>query len=141
MVVAIAYAIELKRMPELKKPTLWKKIYHGFSYPVYFLNPLYSIFSVLLLTLCFFSFSMAVSDSNEIKNKITQPYSLSLNDPIQQKKITLLAEVQIVTSTARNLFVYDNKQEKILIIPQNNIAALVPIIETKKAVEKTPNTE
>jgi len=141
MVIAIAYAIELKRMPELKKPTLWKKIYHGFNYPVYFLNPLYSIFSVLLLTLCFLSFSMAVSDSKRIKNKRTQSYSLSLNDPIQQNKTALLAEVQIVTSTARNLFVYDNKQNKLLIIPQNNIAALVPIIETKKAVEKAPATK
>ncbi len=141
LVIAIAYAIELKRMPELKNPTLWKKIYHGFNYPAYFLNPLYSIFTVLFLTLCFFSFSMAVSDSKRIKNKITQPYSLSLNDPIQQKKVTLLTEVQIVTSTARNLFVYDNKQEKLLIVPQNNIAALVPIIETNKAVKKTSSIE
>ena len=84
---------------------------------------------------------MAVSDSKRIKNKITQPYSLSLNDPIQQKKVTLLTEVQIVTSTARNLFVYDNKQEKLLIVPQNNIAALVPIIETNKAVKKTSSIE
>jgi len=141
ILTAVAYAIELKRMPELKKPTLKKKIYHFIHYPFYFLNPIYSILTVLLIMLCFLSFFLAVEDSKTIKNKITQPYSLSLNDPIQQKKITLLAEVQIVTSTARNLFVYDNKQEKILIIPQNNIAALVPIIETKKAVKKTPTTE
>lgn len=141
MVIAIAYTIELKRMPELKKPTLWKKIYHGFSYPAYFLNPLYSIFIALLLTLCFLSFSMAMSDSKTIKDKTTQSYSLSLNEPIQQNKTAILAEVQIVTSTARNLFIYDNKQNKLLIIPQNNIAALVPIIETNKTIEETPNTE
>jgi hypothetical protein len=141
IIVGLAYAIELKRMPELKKPTLWKKVYHGINYPVYLLNPIYSIFSILLLMLCFISFSLAVSDSKRINDKVTQSYSLSLNDPIQKNKITLLSDVQIVTSTSRNLFVYDNKQEKLIIIPQNNIAALVPIIETSKPVIKAPRTK
>lgn len=141
MIVAIAYAIELKRIPDPKKPTLWLKVYHCINYPVYLLNPIYSIFSALLLVLCIFSFSLAVSDSERIKDKITQRYSLSLNDPIQQNKTALLAEVQIVTSTARNLFVYDNKQDKLLIIPQNNIAALIPIIAVSNAVQKKPVTE
>ncbi|WP_019026021.1 hypothetical protein [Colwellia piezophila] len=141
MLVAIAYAIELKRIPDPKKPTLWLKIYHSINYPIYLLNPIYSIFSLLFLVLCIFSFSLAVSDSKKIKNKITQNYSLSLNEPIQQNKLTLLVEVQIVTSTARNLFVYDNKQDKLLIIPQNNIAALIPIIEMNKDVKTKPDTE
>ena len=89
--------------------------------------------------LCFFSYSYAQTDSERIKEKITQPYSLSLNDPIQQNKTTLLPEVQIVISTARNLFVYDNRQEKLLIIPQNNIAALIP--KVKPAVEQLMKQE
>jgi hypothetical protein len=139
--VAFSYIWQLKRIPDPKKPTLLQKFYHGAFYPFLLINPTYSIATVLLVVLCIYPFLLAGKVSERIKDKITQPYSLSLNDPIQQNKTTLLDEVQIVTSTARNLFVYDNKQEKVLIIPQNNIAALEPIIVTNKAVEKAPTTE
>lgn len=135
LIVAFSYSWQLKRIPDPKKPTFLQKIYHGFSYPFYLLNPTYSIGTVLIVMLCFYSFILAQADSERIKDQITQRYSLSLNDPIQQNKTTLLTEVQIVTSTARNLFVYDNKQEKLLIIPQNNIAALIPFIKTEIAVK------
>ena len=47
LVVAIAYAAELKKMPDPKNPTLLQKIYHGISYPIYSLNPTYSIITLL----------------------------------------------------------------------------------------------
>ncbi len=130
-VVVIGYNWELKRIPDPKKPTLWKKIYHGSTYPIYLLNPSYFLFTVIFLVLCSFSAELAHNHSKSIQDKKTQSYSLSLNDPIQQKKAILLTDVQIVTSTSRNLFIYDNRQEKLLIIPQNNIAAVVPTIKDK----------
>ena len=138
LLVATAYGLELKRLPDPKKPTFWQKIYHGISYPVYLLNPTFSIGAALFLLFCFLSFSLAQKDREKIKEKITQRYSLSLNDPIQQKQTSLLTDVQIVTSTSRNLFVYDNKQDKLLIIPQHNIAAIIPILEKNKPVKKKP---
>lgn len=127
-ILALVYGIELRRIPDPKNPTLFKKIYHGFSYPVYLLNPTYTIGAICLFALCTYPYIQANSYSEKIKEQRTQSYSLSLNDPIQQNKTTLLTDVQIVASTSRNLFIYDNKQEKLLIIPQNNIAAAIPNI-------------
>jgi hypothetical protein len=133
--VAISISIELKRIHNPKKPTFWHKLYHGISYPFYLLNPTYSIITLLFLMLCWYSYIFANVHSEEIQQKKTQSYSISLNDPIQQNQTTLLINVQIVTSTARNLFLYDNKQEKILIIPQHNIAAVIPTIKDESVVK------
>jgi tmRNA-binding protein len=61
-------------------------------------------------------------------------YHLSLNYPIAQSKVTQLQNVQIVASTMGNLFVYDNKQDKLLIISQENISALIPNENKEKTV-------
>jgi len=133
--VSISYIWHLKRLPDPKKPTLWAKIYHGISYPIYFFNPTYTIFGGLFLVLCSYPFMYANAHSKAIQDKKTQSYSVSLNDPIQQNKTTLLIDVQIVTSTSRNLFVYDNKQEKVLIIPQHNIAAVIPVKKDESLIK------
>ena len=137
LTLGIAYAIhlELKRIRSPKKLTLWQKFYHGISFPTYLLNPTYSLLVLFFLFLCGYSYVFANAQSERVHEKKTQSYSISLNDPIQQDKKTFLANVQIVASTARNLFIYDNKQEKLLIIPQNNIAAVVPIIKDKSPVK------
>jgi len=146
IMIAISIGFELKRIHEPKKPTFFQKIYHGISYPVYFLNPTYSIITLLFLMLCWYSYIFAKVHSEEIQEKKTQTYSLSLNDPIQQNKTTLLTDVQIVTSTARNLFIFDNSQDKLIIIPQNNIAAVIPVkkgeslVKAKTAIEKVKKT-
>ena len=137
-ILALIYGFELRRIPDPKKPTLFKKIYHGFSYPAYLLNPTYTIATICLFALCAYPYIQANLYSKKIKEKRTQSYSLSLNDPIQQNKTTLLIDVQIVASTSRNLFIYDNKQEKMLIIPQNNIASAVPNIKANNTIKIKP---
>ena len=69
---------------------------------------------------------LAYSHSKDIVNERTMSYHLSLNYPIAKSKVTQLQNVQIVASTMGNLFVYDNKQDKLLIISQENISALIP---------------
>lgn len=139
----IGHNWQIKRIPDPKKPTLWQKIYHGCTYPLLLLNPTYTLFIVLFFVLCSYSFTLAKDHSEDIKEKRTQRYSLSLNDPIQQNKTILINDIQIVTSTYRNLFVYDNKQDKLLIIPQHNIAAVIPLpkdkslVKVQKAAKKT----
>lgn len=127
--IGAACAIEVSRIPDPKKPTLLKKLYHALSYPLFLLNPTYSIATVCLLFLCLIPYYEANRFSQVLKNKNTQVYALSLNDSIQQGKINVLPEIQIVASTSRNLFVYDNKKAQLLIIPQNNVAAIIPIIK------------
>ncbi|PKG85605.1 hypothetical protein CXF85_02080 [Colwellia sp. 75C3] len=131
----IASRFELSRIPDPKKPTLLKKIYYGIGYPLYLVKPTYALAAMLLIPLCAYPYLTANAYSEKIKEKSTQSYSLSLNDPIQKNQTNLLAEVQIITSTSRNLFIYDNKKDKLLIIPQNNIAALVPLIKADIAVK------
>ena len=101
-------------------------------------NPTYTIATICLFALCAYPYIQANLYSKKIKEKRTQSYSLSLNDPIQQNKTTLLIDVQIVASTSRNLFIYDNKQEKMLIIPQNNIASAVPNIKANNTIKIKP---
>jgi hypothetical protein len=97
--------------------------------------------AMLLVPLCTYPYLTANAYSEKIKEKSTQSYSLSLNDPIQKNQTNLLAEVQVITSTSRNLFIYDNKKDKLLIIPQNNIAALVPLIKANFSVKVKPAEE
>ena len=138
--VAFAYHFELNRIPDPKKPTRLNKIYYGIAYPFFIIKPMYTMTALLLLPLCIYPYMTANTYSESIKNKTTQRYSLSLIDPIKVNQTNLLAEVQIITSTSRNLFIYDNKQEQLLIIPQNNIAALIPLIKADKvdAVKAEP---
>ena len=50
-------------------------------------------------------------------------------------KLAQLQNVQIVASTMRNLFVYDNKQDELLIISQENISALIPNLHQEKTIK------
>lgn len=127
---------QLNRIPDPKKPTLWQKIYHGFTYPLLLINPTISLIMVLFFMLCFYSFIIADSHSEKIFSKKTQTYSISLNDAIQSNKTNLLREVQIVTSTSKNLFIYDNKQEKLIIIPQHNIGAATPTFKKNEVTKQ-----
>ncbi|CAM3033957.1 hypothetical protein PSAT104721_15985 [Pseudoalteromonas atlantica] len=78
---------------------------------------------------------LAHSHSKDIINERTMNYHLSLNYPIAQSKVTQLQNVQIVASTMRNLFVYDNKQDELLIISQENISALIPNLHQEKTIK------
>ncbi len=131
----IATRFEFSRIPDPNKPTLLKKIYYGFAYPLYLVKPTYLLVGMLLLPLCSYPYWTANAYSEAIKEKRTQSYSISLNDPIQKNQTNLLTEIQVITSTSRNLFIYDNKKDKLLIIPQNNIAALVPLLKAEITVE------
>jgi len=147
VVIAIAIRFELKQIHNSNKPTMFQKFYHTISYPVYLLNPTYSMIALLFSMLCWYSYQFANVHSKSILDNKTQSYSVSLNDPIQKNKATLLSNVQIVASTARNIFFYDNKQEKILIIPQHNIAAVIPekkdesTVKAKTLIEKVTESQ
>ncbi|WP_286891240.1 hypothetical protein [Pseudoalteromonas sp. ESRF-bin5] len=113
-------------MPDPSKKTVLKKLYYGFGYPFYLLKPSYSVMLFLALIISTYPTMLAYSHSKDIVNERTMSYHLSLNYPIAKSKVTQLQNVQIVASTMGNLFVYDNKQDKLLIISQENISALIP---------------
>ena len=113
-------------MPDPSKTTVLKKLYYGFCYPYYLLKPSYTAVLFLALIIPTYPTMLAYSHSKDIVNERTMSYHLSLNYPIAKSKVTQLQNVQIVASTMGNLFVYDNKQDKLLIISQENISALIP---------------
>ncbi len=122
-------------MPDPSKKTVLKKLYYGFGYPFYLLKPSYSVMLFLALIISTYPTMLAHSHSKDIINEKTMSYHLSLNYPIAQSKATQIQNVQIVASTMGNLFVYDNKQDKLLIIPQANIAALIPNPHKEKTIK------
>jgi hypothetical protein len=131
----LSYKIEVKQISEYEKITRLKKVYYGLSYPMYLLNPTYSLTITIVVILSYFPYVHANMFSKEIKEEKTQRYHLSLNNAIQKNKKKLLDEVQIVASTTRNLFVYDNKQNKLLIISHDNIGAATPIVKSDNDVD------
>ncbi|KYL35373.1 hypothetical protein A2I98_07520 [Pseudoalteromonas agarivorans] len=122
-------------MPDPSKTTVLKKLYYGFGYPFYLLKPSYSLMLFLALIISTYPTMLAHSHSKDIINERTMNYHLSLNYPIAQSKVTQLQNVQIVASTMRNLFVYDNKQDELLIISQENISALIPNLHQEKTIK------
>ena len=122
-------------MPDPSKTTVLKKLYYGFGYPFYLLKPSYSLMLFLALIISTYPTMLAHSHSKDIINERTMNYHLSLNYPIAQSKVTQLQNVQIVASTMRNLFVYDNKQDELLIISQENISALIPNLHQGKTIK------
>ena len=105
-----------------------------FCYPYYLLKPSYTAVLFLALIIPTYPTILAYLHSKDIVNEKTMSYHLSLNYPITQSKVTQLQNVQIVASTMGNLFVYDNKQDKLLIISQENISALIPNENKEKTV-------
>lgn len=122
-------------MPDPSKTTVLKKLYYGFGYPFYLLKPSYSVMLFLALIISTYPTMLAHSHSKDIINERTMNYHLSLNYPIAKSKVTQLQNVQIVASTMGNLFVYDNKQDKLLIISQENISALIPNLHQEKSIK------
>jgi hypothetical protein len=122
-------------MPDPSKTTVLKKLYYGFGYPFYLLKPSYSLMLFLALIISTYPTMLAHFHSKDIVNERTMNYHLSLNYPIAQSKVTQLQNVQIVASTMRNLFVYDNKQDELLIISQENISALIPNLHQEKTIK------
>ncbi|MFL3649963.1 MAG: hypothetical protein ACI6PR_01960 [Pseudoalteromonas sp.] len=122
-------------MPDPSKTTVLKKLYYGFGYPFYLLKPSYSVMLFLALIISTYPTMLAYLHSKDIVNEKTMSYHLSLNYPIAKSKVTQLQNVQIVASTMGNLFVYDNKQDKLLIISQENISALIPNLHQEKSIK------
>ncbi|MDO6634656.1 hypothetical protein Q4540_07270 [Pseudoalteromonas carrageenovora] len=122
-------------MPDPSKTTVLKKLYYGFGYPFYLLKPSYSVMLFLALIISTYPTILAYLHSKDIVNEKTMSYHLSLNYPIAKSKVTQLQNVQIVASTMGNLFVYDNKREKLLIISQENISALIPNLHQEKTIK------
>ena len=122
-------------MPDPSKTTVLKRLYYGFRYPYYLLKPSYTAVLFLALIIPTYPTILAHFHSKDIVNEKTMSYHLSLNYPIAQSKVTQLQNVQIVASTMRNLFVYDNKQDELLIISQENISALIPNLHQEKTIK------
>ena len=134
VITAIYFNWRSGHMPDPSKTTVLKKLYYGFGYPFYLLKPSYSVMLFLALIISTYPTMLAYSHSKDIINERTMSYHLSLNYPIAKSKVTQLQNVQIVASTMGNLFVYDNKQDKLLIISQENISALIPNENKEKTV-------
>ena len=135
VITAIYFNWRSGHMPDPGKTTVLKKLYYGFGYPFYLLKPSYSVMLFLALIIATSPTILAHSHSKDIINERTMSYHLSLNYPIAKSKVTQLQNVQIVASTMGNLFVYDNKQDKLLIISQENISALIPNLHQEKTIK------
>ncbi|MEL0647962.1 hypothetical protein V6248_11060 [Pseudoalteromonas agarivorans] len=140
VITAIYFNWRSGHMPDPSKATVLKKLYYGFGYPFYLLKPSYSAMLFLALMIFTYPAMVAHTHSKDIINEKTMSYHLSLNYPIAQSKVTEIKNVQIVTSTMGGLFVYDNKQDKLLIIPQANIAALIPNPHKEKTIKPKSKT-
>ena len=135
VIIAIYLNWRSGHMPDPSKTTVLKKLYYGFGYPYYLLKPSYSVMLFLALIIPTYPTMLAYLHSKDIVNERTMSYHLSLNYPIAKSKVTQLQNVQIVASTMGNLFVYDNKQDKLLIISQENISALIPNLHQEKSIK------
>ena len=135
VIIAIYLNWRSGHMPDPSKTTVLKKLYYGFGYPYYLLKPSYSVMLFLALRIPTYPTMLAYLHSKDIVNERTMSYHLSLNYPIAKSKVTQLQNVQIVASTMGNLFVYDNKQDKLLIISQENISALIPNLHQEKSIK------
>ena len=135
VITAIYFNWRSGHTPDPSKTNILKRLYYGFCYPYYLLKPSYTAVLFLALIIPTYPTILAHFHSKDIVNEKTMSYHLSLNYPIAQSKVTQLQNVQIVASTIGNLFVYDNKQDKLLIISQENISALIPNPHKEKTIK------
>ena len=135
VITAIYFNWRSGHTPDPSKTNILKRLYYGFCYPYYLLKPSYTAVLFLALIIPTYPTILAHFHSKDIVNEKTMSYHLSLNYPIAQSKVTQLQNVQIVASTIGNLFVYDNKQDKLLIISQENISALIPNLHQEKTIK------
>ncbi|HDY93050.1 MAG TPA: hypothetical protein ENH67_04750 [Pseudoalteromonas sp.] len=135
VITAIYFNWRSGHTPDPSKTNILKRLYYGFCYPYYLLKPSYTAVLFLALIIPTYPTILAHFHSKDIVNEKTMSYHLSLNYPIAQSKVTQIQNVQIVASTIGNLFVYDNKQDKLLIISQENISALIPNLHQEKTIK------
>ena len=135
VITAIYFNWRSGHTPDPSKTNILKRLYYGFCYPYYLLKPSYTAVLFLALIIPTYPTILAHFHSKDIVNEKTMSYHLSLNYPIAQSKVTQLQNVQIVASTIGNLFVYGNKQDKLLIISQENISALIPNLHQEKTIK------
>lgn len=126
----------LKKEIEVKKDTKLNLIISKLSAPLYILPPLFSLIAASIIILFFYSWIMADADTKNIREAKSATYNITLTYPIKLvgTDYAQLNNVNLVTSTNANLFVFDRQLEQLVIVPHANVAALVPLFEREEKV-------
>ena len=136
MIMFLGYAVgvcvtliwRLNRIPKEKKNTRYNRIWCRIMSPVYSKSPLATLIFSSFFALVLYSVIASAGTANSIKEGKVDVYDVTLNYPIQlaEQEFSQLKNVAIVAVSSSNLFVYQYDLEQLLIVPQSNLALLVP---------------
>lgn len=126
--VAIILVWRLNRIPKARKNTWYNRLWCKVMSPIYSKSPLVTLILSSFLALVLYSIIASSDTASSIKKGKVDVYDVTLNYPIQLREQTFsqLENVAIVAVSSSNLFVYQYGLEQLLIIPQSNLALLLP---------------
>ena len=131
----IYFTLFIKNFSHVNSLSPLKKFYHALSYPFYFLNPGYVYATVIFSVLLGYSLLFGTIDGENILAEKNTAYHVSFNYPVGESKLMALNDVQLITTTIGYVFIYNNQEDSVIVVPQHNIAALIPQIKDQKAAK------
>lgn len=128
----------LKKEYKVKEDTWLNRLSTRISAPFYIKPPLPFFFLACILSLCFYSWTIAKGDGSDIRDNGYNRYNVTLTYPVKLKDqdFVQLNNIALITSTSANVFFYHKEFEQAVIVPHSNIAALVSLARKKRQRRK-----
>ncbi len=135
--------LSLKRDFQIKKDTKFNRIFCRLSAPLYAIPPLLSFIVVSIFILFSYSWTIADTDAQNVRKTNGETYNITLTYPINVggADLSQLNNVNLLTSTNSNLFVFDRQLDQLIIVPHANVAALIPIFKRDEEVAKSESSQ